>query len=153
MTWGRKIRWPQAAAHRLGLQIHALNAQQRTSGREGFHGACGPQGRGLLVNPDLLFLNLRQKIVTAVAHQRVAAVYYSRDYAVVPSGVQSPFRRSDALRSVGLKLRIPNRTRHAFIRLLLHVALPTTFSRSRVGRLAGWVLKPPPPIFAHRSPM
>src|SRR5260370_31585550 len=83
MTWGRKIRWPQAAAHRLGLQIHALNAQQRTSGREGFHGACGPQGRGLVVNPDRLSLNLRQKIVTAVAHQRVAAVYYSRDYAVV----------------------------------------------------------------------
>ena len=34
-----------------------------------------------------------------------------------PSGVQSAFTRSGAVRRVGLKFRMPKRTRHAFIRL------------------------------------
>jgi hypothetical protein len=39
-------------------------------------------------------------------------------------------------RGAGMKLRIPNQTRHAFVRLMMCVFCPTSFSRSRTGRLA-----------------
>lgn len=52
----------------------------------------------------------------------------------MPSGVRSVSIRSDASRSVGLKLRIPRRMRHAFIRLTMLVCWLRRFSRSRFGR-------------------
>src|SRR6516164_227455 len=53
-----------------------------------------------------------------------------------PSGVRSVASRSGALRNFGLKPRMPRRTKAAFIRLTMPVRLPTSCSRSRVGRFA-----------------
>src|SRR6516164_8429533 len=53
-----------------------------------------------------------------------------------PSGVCTVARRSVALRRVGLKLRMPSRTRVDFIRFTIRVRSPTKPSRSRFGRLA-----------------
>ena len=53
-----------------------------------------------------------------------------------PSGLINALRRSEALRKVGLKLRMPKRARHACIRLTMRVRWPTRFSRSRFGRRA-----------------
>jgi hypothetical protein len=52
------------------------------------------------------------------------------------SGVRSPTSCSGALRSFGLKPRMPRRTNAAFIRLTMPVRLPTSCSRSQVGRFA-----------------
>src|SRR6266850_6512180 len=52
-----------------------------------------------------------------------------------PSGVCSVARRSAALRSVGLKVRMPSRARVPFIRLTMRVRSPTRDSRSRFGPL------------------
>src|SRR6516162_1989190 len=58
------------------------------------------------------------------------------DGMALPSGVRNPGSRSGALRSFGLKPRIPRRTSAAFMRLMMLVRFPTSCSRSRVGRLA-----------------
>ena len=54
----------------------------------------------------------------------------------VPSAVRRPSSLSSALRSVGLKVRIPKRASIAFIRFTRRVRSPTSFSCSRLGRLA-----------------
>ena len=50
-----------------------------------------------------------------------------------PSGVRSVSRRSAAFRRVGLKPRMPRRTRPALIRFTIRVRSPTRPSRSRFG--------------------
>ena len=52
------------------------------------------------------------------------------------SGVRNASSRCGALRSSGLKPRMPSRTSAAFIRLMIRVRSPTRLSRSRLGRLA-----------------
>ena len=54
----------------------------------------------------------------------------------IPSGVRSVPSRSDALRSVGLKPRMPRRARVPFIRFTRRVRSPIRLSCSRFGRLA-----------------
>jgi hypothetical protein len=55
-----------------------------------------------------------------------------------PSGVRSVSRCWDALRNIGLKLRMPRRANAAFIVLTMRVRSPTRFSRSRPGRFASY---------------
>jgi hypothetical protein len=52
------------------------------------------------------------------------------------SGMHSVSSCSDALRNVGLKLRMPRRASVPFIRFTMRVRSPTRLSRSRFGRLA-----------------
>jgi putative ABC transport system substrate-binding protein len=72
----------QAVAQRIGLQINALNASSEQEVEKVFSILADLRAGGLLVNPDPLFLSLCQKIVAMAAAQRVATVYYSRDYPV-----------------------------------------------------------------------
>jgi hypothetical protein len=58
------------------------------------------------------------------------------------SGVQSAFSRSVALRRVGLKFRMPKRTRHAFIRLTMRAFAYQIFAFAR-RTLGVFLLKKP----------
>jgi hypothetical protein len=48
MTWGRKIRWPQAAVHRLGSQIHVLNASSEQAVEKVFTALADLRAEGCL---------------------------------------------------------------------------------------------------------
>src|SRR5215471_10582399 len=73
------------------------------------------------------------KLRRAMSRRSSARVFGGR---ATPSGVRTVSRRCDALRNIGLKLRMPRRANAPFILLTMRVRSLTRLSRSRPGRFA-----------------
>ena len=70
----------QAAAHALGLQLHAVQVSPQDSLEEAFAAMTRASARGLIVLTDPIFFSQRRKIVGLASRSRLPAMYFFQDF-------------------------------------------------------------------------
>ncbi len=81
-----------------------------------------------------LFQSLQPGLLDLVISRRISSSMFGG--IALSSGVRNASSRFGALRSPGLKPRMPSRASADFMRLTIRARSPTRLSRSRLGRLA-----------------
>ncbi len=76
---GSTLRDVQEAAPTIGLQIQILNATTIGEIDAAFSNLARERPDALFVAPDALFVSRRVQLVTLTAHDRIPAVYSTRD--------------------------------------------------------------------------
>lgn len=134
----RQLRDRRAVARSQALRALLMRAAAKGEGpcaRRQCPGAAWDDPTGLALSPFPEGQRIGPMVPYANGRRtRRHAQVHNRGGRRTLSGVRSVSSRSDAGRSVGLKVRIPRRMRHAFIRLTMLVCWLTKFSRSRFGR-------------------
>ena len=93
----------QAAARRIGLQIHIMEASNNAEVDQAFATLTESKAGALLVNPDPLFFTplLRDQIVTLAAGHTVPTSYYAREFPDNGGLISYGASIADALRQCG----------------------------------------------------
>jgi putative ABC transport system substrate-binding protein len=92
----------QVAARALGQQIELLPAGSEQELEVAFTSFSRLKADALLLEPDPLFTDLRNKIVALVERQRIPAVYYAREYTAAGGLLSYGASFSDLYRQGGV---------------------------------------------------
>jgi putative ABC transport system substrate-binding protein len=95
------LRDAQEAAHRLGLQIHVLNASTSSEIDAAFAAIARERSDALFVAPDALFTSRRVQIANLAARERIPAAYANRDLVVAGGLMSYGTDVADRYRQVG----------------------------------------------------
>jgi putative tryptophan/tyrosine transport system substrate-binding protein len=96
------IRAARAAGATIGGQIEILTASSNGEIDKAFASLVQKPAHALLVAPFTLFTNRRVQITTLVAHHRVPAIYFRRDFAEVGGLMSYGANGLDSTRQAGI---------------------------------------------------
>jgi len=92
----------RTAASKMDIQVEYLTASTSRDIEAAFLNLARSAADGLVVGPDALFNARRVQIVTLAGHQRLPAIYPSRDYVEIGGLASYGANLEDAIRQVGV---------------------------------------------------
>jgi putative tryptophan/tyrosine transport system substrate-binding protein len=96
------LRNVQEAVHRIGLQIHVLNASTTREIDAAFATLVRERLDALFVAPDSFFLSSHAQFTSLAARDRVPAAYFTRQFVEVGGLMSYGTNSADTLRQVGI---------------------------------------------------
>jgi putative ABC transport system substrate-binding protein len=90
------------AARVLGLQVHVLNARNKSEIDSGFVTLIQRHAEALLIEGDGLFVTRMKQLVVLTARHAIPAIYQSRDFPDAGGLLSYGASRADALRIAGV---------------------------------------------------
>jgi putative ABC transport system substrate-binding protein len=91
----------QAAARTLGLQLHVLHASTEQDFETAFSTSLQLHAGGLVIGPDLLFLNHTEQLAVLTVRHALPAIYTNREFAAAGGLMSYGSSLADAFRLAG----------------------------------------------------